>query len=265
MGVSGRQAQLARGQLLHDFFGAAADHHHLDLAVDALAAVPRMKPMPPRICTPASAQNCMVCVAWFFSMQTCATQSAPLPDASPLSARAATASSQAAGGRDAHLHVHQLVADHLVLHQRRAEGLALARPGQRLVVAGLGEAQRHGRHAQPLAVEVGHDDLEALALLAHQVARRHAHVVKAQVRGVGAPPAHLVQLGAVTGPARRRAPRASRCRPRPWLRSVRTATVIQSARMPEVMKTFSPLTTHSSPSRRAVVRRRPRRSRRRAR
>jgi hypothetical protein len=44
---------------------------------------------------------------------------------------------------------------------------------------------------------------------------------------------------------------------------VRTATVIQSARMPEVMKTFSPSMTYSSPpapdpdpgSRRAVVRR----------
>ena len=35
---------------------------------------------------------------------------------------------------------------------------------------------------------------------------------------------------------------------------VRTATVIQSARMPEVMKIFSPSTTYSSPSRRAVVR-----------
>ena len=37
--------------------------------------------------------------------------------------------------------------------------------------------------------------------------------------------------------------------------SVRTAAVIQSARMPDVMKIFSPLTTYSSPSRTAVVRR----------
>ena len=35
---------------------------------------------------------------------------------------------------------------------------------------------------------------------------------------------------------------------------MRTAVVIQSARMPEVMKIFSPLTTYSSPSRTAVVR-----------
>jgi hypothetical protein len=37
---------------------------------------------------------------------------------------------------------------------------------------------------------------------------------------------------------------------------VRTASVIQSARMPEVMKVFSPSITQASPSRRAVVRRR---------
>ncbi|OQC05312.1 MAG: hypothetical protein BWX79_02313 [Alphaproteobacteria bacterium ADurb.Bin100] len=59
------------------------------------AAVPCMKPMPPRICTAASAQNCMVWVAWFLSRQTCATHSAPLADLSPLSPRAVTASSQA--------------------------------------------------------------------------------------------------------------------------------------------------------------------------
>src|SRR5450830_1654023 len=55
--------------------------------------VPRMKPMPPRICTAWSAQNCMVWVLWFFSRHTWATQSAPV---SPPSARAASCSSQAA-------------------------------------------------------------------------------------------------------------------------------------------------------------------------
>ena len=60
--------------------------------------VPRMKPMPPRICTAWSAQNCMVCVAWFFSMQTSATQraaSSPPACSSPASARLVSACAQA--------------------------------------------------------------------------------------------------------------------------------------------------------------------------
>src|SRR5690606_27557010 len=34
---SGSGTELARGQVLHDLFGAATDHHDLHLAVDALA------------------------------------------------------------------------------------------------------------------------------------------------------------------------------------------------------------------------------------
>jgi hypothetical protein len=72
-----------------------------------------------------------------------------------------------------------------------------------------------------------------------QVARRHAHVVEAQVRGVAAQPAHLVEARARQARRVARHHEASRC-PRVPASPVRTATVIQSARMPEVMNTFSP-------------------------
>ena len=69
-------------------------------------------------------------------------------------------------GANAHLHVHEFVADDLALDQGRAKSFALACPVQRFVVAGLGKAQSHGAHAQALAVEIGHDDFEATALFA---------------------------------------------------------------------------------------------------
>ena len=88
------------------------------------------------------------------------------------------------GGGDAHLHVHQLVADRLTLDQGRAKGMALACPVQRFVKASLRKAQRHGRHGQALAVEVAHDHLEARAFVAQAVTLGHAHAIKAQLRGV---------------------------------------------------------------------------------
>lgn len=79
------------------------------------------------------------------------------------------------------------------LRERLPEGHAVARPGQGLVETGLREGAGGGRHRQPLAVEVGHEDLKALVLGAQQMADRHAHVVEMQMRGVGAPPAHLLE------------------------------------------------------------------------
>ena len=99
-------------------------------------------------------------------------------------------------GSDALLHVDELVAHHLVADQGAAEGLALLRPDQRLVVAGHGKAQRGAGDAKALGVEIAHDGLEARALVAQQVARRHAHAIEAQVRGVAAQPAHLVEARA---------------------------------------------------------------------
>jgi hypothetical protein len=67
------------------------------------------------------------------------------------------------------------------------------RPGQGLVAAGLGKTERHRGQRQALAVEVAHDHAEARTLFAQAVARGHAQAVEAQVRGVGAEPAHLLQ------------------------------------------------------------------------
>ncbi|MDT4845270.1 hypothetical protein FQZ97_792540 [compost metagenome] len=97
------------------------------------------------------------------------------------------------GGCDAHLHVHEFVADHLALDQWRAKGLALPRPAQCFVVAGFGKTERHRGQGQAFAVEVAHDDAKASALFAQAVARGHAQAVEAQVCGVGAQPAHLLQ------------------------------------------------------------------------
>src|SRR5919109_819818 len=102
------------------------------------ALMPRMKPAPPKICTASEAQNAMVCVAWFFIMQISATGFSPCPS------RHASSSS----------------IDWL------AKGLALLGVGNGFIEAdpGIGGAAR--RHADALAVEVHHDDLEAVAFLA---------------------------------------------------------------------------------------------------
>ena len=80
----------------------------------------------------------------------------------------------------ARLHLDQLVAHHLMLDQVLAEGLARPRPVDRLVETGLREADGGGRHAEPLGIEVAHDDAETGVLLADQVCGRHAHIVEMQ-------------------------------------------------------------------------------------
>ena len=58
----------------------------------------------------------------------------------------------------------------------------------------LHRADGADRHQQPLPGEVGHDQLEALVLLAEQVLLRHLDVGEGQLAGVGGVPAHLLQL-----------------------------------------------------------------------
>ena len=99
-------------------------------------------------------------------------------------------------GRNAHLHVDQFVAHHLVLQQQLPKGLALARPAKRLVKTGLRKPERQHRHAQALAVEVTHDHLETRTLGTQAVAGRDSHIVKADVRRVRTQPAHFVQARA---------------------------------------------------------------------
>src|SRR5207302_825963 len=60
--------------------------------------------------------------------------------------------------------------------------------------AGIGRAAC--RHAHALAVEIAHDDLETLALLADQVFAPYAAFAEMQRRGIRGPPAHLLQLRA---------------------------------------------------------------------
>ena len=88
------------------------------------------------------------------------------------------------------------MAHHLVVDECAAKGLALLRPAQGFVITALGKTQRHRRHRQALAVEVGQDDLEARALLAYEVAGGHTHPIKAQMCRVRTQPAHLLQRAA---------------------------------------------------------------------
>ena len=100
------------------------------------------------------------------------------------------------GAAYALLHVHQFVAYDLMLIDGHAKGLALLRPGLRLVVAGLRKTQRAAGNAQPLAIEVVHDGAKALALRPQKMACWHTHAVKEQLRSIGTLPAHFVQAAA---------------------------------------------------------------------
>ncbi len=89
-------------------------------------------------------------------------------------------------------HVDQLVPDHLMLRQRLAEGVPLPGIFHRLVETDPRRRDAAGRHRQPLAVEIVHDDLEASALLAEQVTSGNAAIVEMKRRGVRGPPAHFL-------------------------------------------------------------------------
>src|SRR5215210_569585 len=83
-----------------------------------------------------------------------------------------------AAGLDLRRHVGELVADRLEAADRAPEGRALAGVLERLV-----EALLRGRHAargadQALALELPHDVIEALPLLAEEGLRRNAHVLE---------------------------------------------------------------------------------------
>mmetsp|Transcript_783 Transcript_783/g.2637 ORF Transcript_783/g.2637 Transcript_783/m.2637 type:complete len:310 (-) Transcript_783:135-1064(-) len=84
-------------------------------------------------------------------------------------------------------HLGNLPADHWVLHEGLAEGLALVGELQGLFEADTAEAVGHGTDREALMVEVLHDVLEALVLLAEQVLLRHLDVVEGDVRGAGGP------------------------------------------------------------------------------
>ena len=77
-----------------------------------------------------------------------------------------------------------------------ADGLAELNPLLGVLHGGLigplGDAQRLSRDADTAAVQGGHGDLEALALLAQQVLLGDLHVVEVQLAGGGGTDAHFV-------------------------------------------------------------------------
>src|SRR5262245_35718814 len=83
------------------------------------------------------------------------------------------------GGLDLGRHLGELVADHLEVADRAAEGLALLRVVQGALEHALGARHRAGASDHPLALELPGDVVEALALLAEQVRDRHADVLEA--------------------------------------------------------------------------------------
>lgn len=97
-------------------------------------------------------------------------------------------------------HVSELHADDGVLNELLAKGAALVGVLDGLLVADAGEAQALNDDADTLVVEVGHDDTEALVLLAEQVLHRDLDILKGDVGGSGGPHTLTVHAaGADTG------------------------------------------------------------------
>src|SRR5439155_4426651 len=184
------ESQLARTEVLEDLFGAAADHHHLHLAVDALALRAAHEPH--------AAKDLHSLVG--AELHRLRSEDLGHRDARDKLLRLGRAVldavrqlvHQRAPRVDAQCHVHQLVADHLALDERLPERLALAGPGECLLETHLRETVGLGRHEQPLSVEVVHEGLEALVLDAYQVGDWHPAIVEAQMGSVRGPPPHLL-------------------------------------------------------------------------
>src|SRR5215213_3583166 len=91
-------------------------------------------------------------------------------------------------------HVGELVADRLEAADRASERRSLARVLERLVEALLRAGHAPGRTDQALALELPHDVVEALALLAECGLGGHAHVLEREQRGVGGVHPELLEL-----------------------------------------------------------------------
>ena len=89
-------------------------------------------------------------------------------------------------------HVSQLEADGLIEADGLAELDTLLGVVHRGLIGPLGNAQRLSRDADTAAVQGGHGDLEALALLAQQILLGDLHVVEDQLGGGRGADAHLV-------------------------------------------------------------------------
>lgn len=88
----------------------------------------------------------------------------------------------------------KLETDDGVVDEALAKGLALVSILHRLLVADAGETDTLDDDANALVVEVGHDDLEALVLLADQVLDGDLDVLEGNVGGTAAPHTLAVHL-----------------------------------------------------------------------
>src|SRR3954453_2236697 len=99
-----------------------------------------------------------------------------------------------ARGLDLRRHRRELVADDLEVADLAPEGLALERVGERAVKGALGARDAARGADQPLALELPHDVVEALAELAEHGGVRHPDVVEGQQRGVAGVHAEFLEL-----------------------------------------------------------------------
>ena len=185
---------MPRRQFLHDFLGTAADHVDLDLAVDPFGVRAAHVPHP-------AEQLHRRVRAVSHGPRRDVLQHAHRGNHGRVARRGSVdprrhVLEHRARGLDRGAHVDQAVPDHLVVGKTRAERATLARPAERFLVADPGEPDGAGRQREPLAVEVLHHGPEALAFLSHPHPDRHPAAGEPQVRGVGRPPAHLLQFGA---------------------------------------------------------------------
>ena len=145
-----------------------------------------------------------------------------------------------------HVGEHEL--DGLVLRDGDAEALALLRVGDRLLERGARDAERLRGDADAPAVERGHRDLEALADVADDRARRGDLAVleedRARVRGVDAE--LVVVRRSACSRACRVGTRNAVCLTFGPLRSVTAKTMMKSACGPLVIQFFAPLSTQPS-------------------
>src|SRR6185436_5064857 len=88
----------------------------------------------------------------------------------------------------------ELELDRLMLRDRLAEGLARLRVLDRIVERCLGDARAARGDVDAPELETADRTVEALALAADEIRRRHAEVVEHQLGGVDALVADLLQL-----------------------------------------------------------------------
>ena len=83
------------------------------------------------------------------------------------------------------------MANHLVIGEPLTKGFALTGPGNSFLHTHSRISLHTHGHRHALGIKIGHDDLEALILLANQLVDRDSHIIKIERRGIRRPPALL--------------------------------------------------------------------------